>query len=207
MKMARLLGSALLGGVLLASWGPAAAGAHGSLTGALLKVGEVPSMFTSTASKTYTAYLPFLKVTVLGPYGKYSDVCSPPSILVGKYQQGMIQSFGHTDKRAASVRVCSFLYSSPTVGHKAYLSVVSAEKASAGVYSSKVVTSKVGDESTAYAGKTSEQLVFRTSNAVFNVWYTDFKGVQMSMTAFLQLGPKQPSPRPPLQIPAAFVAE
>jgi hypothetical protein len=190
MRAARLFGSAVLGLAMLASWGTTTAGAHGSLAGALLKVGEVPAMFTSTAAKTYTAYVPFLKVTVQGPYGKYGDVCSTPSIVAGKYQLGMIQSFGHTDKRLANVRVCSFLYASSAAGHKAYLSLVTVEKTNAGLYGTKGTTSKVGDESAAYVGKTSDELVFRTSNAVFNVWYTDFKGVQMSTSAFLGLGPK-----------------
>jgi hypothetical protein len=190
MRLARLLGMSVLGAALLGPWETAPAGAHGSLAGALLKVGEVPAMFTSTAAKTYTAYVPFLKVTVRGPYGKASDVCAPPSILVGKYQQGMIQSFGHTIVRLANVRVCSYLYANAALGHKAYLAQVTSEKANTIGFPAKVVASKAGDESTAYGGKTSEELVFRTSNAVFNVWYTDFKGVQMSMAAFLQLSPK-----------------
>jgi hypothetical protein len=190
MRVARLVGTAILVVAWLASWGTTTAGAHGSLAGALLKVGEVPSIFTSTAAKTYTAYVPFLKVTVQGPYGKYGDVCAPPSIAAGKYQQGMIQSFGHTDKRAANVRVCSFLYTSAASTHKAYLSLVTVEKTNAGLYGTKGTTSKAGDESAAYVGKTSDELVFRTSNVVVNLWYTDFKGVQMSTSAFLQLGPK-----------------
>lgn len=35
-----------------------------------------------------------------------------------------------------------------------------------------------------YSGKTSEDLVFRTCNAVFNVWYTGFKGVERSTLRF-----------------------
>ncbi len=162
--------------------------AYGGLITAVLRVHEVPARFTSTNTRVYTSYVPFLKVKVQGPFGKAEDACGPPSIFTGKYHQAMIQSFGSTSRRPANMRVCSFLYDSATRAHKAYGELVRSATSNAHTFTSHKSASKVGNESTAYAGTESEEVVFRSDNVAIQLWYTDVSGVAMSLPAFLHLG-------------------
>jgi len=171
---------------LAASTSPALA--HSGLGNAVLRVKEVPRNFSSANTRTYTAYVPFLKVKVQGPFGKYDDDCSPPSIIAGKYRLALIQSFSSTSNPVSTMRLCSFLYKSAGVADKAYRELVRSAVFNATSFSAHKVTSRVGNASVAYSGKTSEEVVFRSDNVALELWYTSLKGVQMSPSAFLHLG-------------------
>jgi hypothetical protein len=189
MTLTPVTGRIIFGMVLLtAALSTSSVLAHGDLRSAQLRSSEVPKNFGAANARVYTAYVAFLKVKVQGPYGKADDVCAPPSIVAGKYRQALIQSFGSTAVPTPSMRLCSFLYENASAAAKAYQETTRSAASHATSFPAHKTASRIGNDSVAYVGKTSEEVVFRSANVVVDLWYTSLKGVQMSPSAFLHLG-------------------
>lgn len=174
--------------ILLAPSARASALTHTTVRTAVLRIGEVPRYFTSTATHLYTSYSDRLTVRIQGPFGAVQDACFSPSITLGTYQQGMIQSFGTTSRRLPTLQICSYLYKSASMAHGVYRYQIREAKADASTFSSQKTASHVGDESTAYSGQRQEELLLRSGNVVIDLRYTELQRVRMPPTAFLALG-------------------
>lgn len=164
-----------------------ASASRADLSRAVLRVNEVPPTFTSSNTHLYTGYSPFLKVKAMTMTGMATDNCQSPSITDGKYRQAMIQSFG-TRHPVANFRICSFLYTDAGSARKAYAEEVRSVVADGNAWAATKVTSNLGDESVAYAGKSSEEVTVRHGSAVITMWYLDLKGVKINTSSFLKLG-------------------
>jgi hypothetical protein len=164
---------------------------YGGLTGAVLRVGELPAEFNNTATRVYTKDVDYLRVKVRNGSTSGELTCQTPNKFVaGPYRQAMMQGFGHTGLQLSDARVCSYLYATVSGAHKAFVGLSQSAVGDAKLYGSKLVPSRLGSESALVAGKSLDEMVFRKDTYVAKYFYGDFSGLKMSRSSFAGLGSK-----------------